>query len=208
MITEKINSKDISYLQSAFSINEIALFSNAILKTEIKNTQYFMFPYLNEEGKEGSYKLFNLNFRKNIGLDKNSYWSNSLNLNNTVNILLIGDDPLSLIRYYSNNKHLFRNKSITFIAPYSTNYDSISIIKKQYKPSEKIITVFDTPGINEVQKLICSAVYSNKDLKFEKNGPLYKISSGNKFVEVEEINFYKLKELLYLRSAIKHKNNK
>ena len=208
MITEKINSKDISYLQSAFSMNEIALFSDAILKTEIKNTQYFMFPYLNKDGKEGTYKLFNINFKKNISLDKNSYWSNSLNLNNTVNILLIGDDPLSLIRYYSNNKHLFRNKSIIFIAPYSINYDSISNIKNEYNPSEKIITVFDKPGMNEVQRLICSAVYANKELKFEKTGSLYKISTDSKAVEVEEINFYELKELLYLRSPIRHKNNK
>ena len=208
MITEKLNSKDISYLQSQFAIDEIALFCNSILKTEIKNTQYFMFPYLNKKGKEGTYKLFNLNFKKRIGLDKNSYWSTSLNLNNTVNILLISDDPLSLIKYYSNNKHLFKNKSIIFIAPYFINYDSISSIKNHYNPTEKIITVFDTPGINEVQRLICSAVYADKKLKFEKTGRSYKISTERKVVKVEEINFYKLKELLYLRSSIRHKNNK
>ena len=202
--SEKINNDDVSYLERAFSIKEISSFSDSILKTEIKGTRYFIFPFIDKFKNETSFKLFNINYRKNVGNDEFSYWSTIINPKHLINTILIGDDPLSLMKYYSQNIHLFKKKTVQFIVPYFITYDSISHIKENYTASD-IYTVFTSPSKKEYQKLISSAVFSNKDFRITKPGADYILISGNKEITTSEINFLEHHRNFRFYSEVKHK---
>lgn len=209
LVNKFLLDSEIDFLKKSFNLKKLNFFKDAIFSGTIENTKFFMFPFFSSDKNTFSdYQIIQSNFKKKLGSNYFTFWKCSINKSpgkNYYDFLFISDNPISIIKQFSNYFSSYKNKSILCIVPFSLNKKSVIDIKNKYA-AKQIITVFDDNNTNEIQRLKVSAIYSDVDLIIEKkvNKIVFKRNIKGKEYEIKTSS---IKNNLLIKNKIKHKSN-
>lgn len=205
---ENISSDDINFLKEIFSYSKIEFFRESIFKTKIQDALYFMFPFSSPDKEILGHQLSNINFNKKIIYSTRppSFWVHNINSSFDFEYLFVSDNPMSIIKYFSRNYSLYKNKKVLCVAHLISSNESISLIKKNYKVN-KVITIYDNPSNKAVLRLKTSFIYSNLHLQITKKKEGYLLSHKKKEFFFDSINTTYLKSIFNIKNEVRHKEN-
>lgn len=204
---EELNSEDFFYLRNHFNLTKIDFFKDSILKKKIGNAYFFLFPFKGENDEIGNVSYFNIGYQKKTGSGNCEYWIKTNTLNQGIDFIFLSDNPLSLIKYYSQNFSKYENKRIVFIVPFQYNYNSILKIRQEYD-SKKVLTVFENQTTSDLFRILTNAAMVEKKLTIENNTDGYLVTLENRTHLFPELNYRIINEKFRMYSNVEHKKMK
>lgn len=213
---QKFESKDIKplpldqldsfFLRRWFGIRQIEIFAPSLSKANYEGAEYFCLLYKSFTNDEYCYSIFHENFYKKLDYIKNTYWTYTINKDRFERILLISDDPIRLMRYFSNYSNDFKAYQVVCCVPNAVSYGSIKTIKEKY-PVARVLTVFEAYDFGDLKKLIVSAVFAEKPFLISHDESQMIFTSGEKVYRAEDAKYSELQKFFRFYSIVKHRTD-
>ena len=200
-----LDKTDLKVLRDYFGIRRIESFSPNVLKADYKGAIYYCLPYKSFDGDEYCYTIFHVNFYKKLDFVKNTFWISTINKDRFERILLISDDPVKLMQYYSNYSNDFKAYQVVCCVPNTVSYESIKTIKEKY-PVSRVITVFESLRSKDLKKMIVSAVFAEKPFSISYDDSQMVYASEEKVYRAEDASYSELQKIFRFYSIVKHRS--
>lgn len=208
IIRKVLNENDVFYLEQHFNLKNIKDLKRSIqyLKN-IKGEAYYAFPYFfeNELTHEN---LLNIDIYikrfSNI-----SFWSFSNNpiFSLQIDLLIISDNPLDLLKYYSSNSVLLKKKRFMLISPAVINKDSLEYINQNIT-FKKVITLYKNDVINELQKTLTTFILTDNSINIRIENSTFVIEHNNKTYSMKTVCYTDVRNRTKIKnSTVTHKTN-
>ena len=201
-----LDKTDLNILRDYFGIRRIESFLPNVLKADYKGAIYYCLRYRSFDGDKYCYTIFHVNFYKKLDFVKNTFWTSIINEDNFDRILLISDDPVKLMQYYSNYSNDFKAYQVVCCVPNTVSYESIKLIKGKY-PVSRVITVFESLRSKDLKKMIVSAVFAEKPFSISYDDSQMIYTSEEKVYRAEDASYSELQKIFKFYSIVKHKSD-
>jgi len=206
IVTNKISNIDKKNIEKYLGLVYRNSFENSLLKLEYKGNYFFGFPFLNSNKVIG-YKYFSYGYKNIFFKSGNAFWKFETNIIVDVDFLIISDEPVSVLKYYSSRYEFFKNKSVLGFVPKNMSKDLYDKIISDYV-IQNIITVFDNPSNKELMKIRVLVYSSGENVLIKKKDDKYIVLYKKRGLVFQKMSYAFFRKKMNLKTIVKHKINK
>lgn len=205
LVSHKISPSDKNNIELYLGFKIDDGISDAICKIELKGNCYYAFEFVNNTKTIG-YQFFSFNFNSKIFCANNSFWSFKKDVILDVEYLILSDNPLSIIQYYSANAGFFKNKSVICFVPGTLTKSIYDTLISKYTIRDRI-TVFDNQRTREALKIKTLCFSKGENVAIHRFPDNFSIKYQNKELTLEAVSYSFFRKKMNIKTNIQHKLN-